>query len=76
MMIRAGLAAIALLMLSAGAQAAPDPKTCSDAYAECIASQRQCDSGCVATCKMRFNGCLQTGAFSTPGHIRQNLKRN
>ncbi len=73
-MMRLAIAAVVLLAGATAAQAA-DPKTCTEAYNEC-ASQRQCDSGCVATCRIRFDGCLKTGAFSAPGKVRQNLKRN
>jgi hypothetical protein len=73
-MIRMALTAAMLLAASTAAQAA-DPRTCSEAYTEC-ASQRQCDSGCLATCRIRLDGCLKTGAFAAPGKVRQNLKRN
>ncbi len=55
--------------------AAAEPKTCSQAYEACRA--HACDAGCQATCRLRFNGCLTTGAFSlsAPRTLLQNLKR-
>ena len=74
-MMRAIFAAGALFaMVSA---AAAEPKTCSEALSACMKPfGRSCDGGCQATCKMRFNGCIKTGSFSTPGKLMQNLKRN
>jgi hypothetical protein len=67
--------ALAALLAAAPAQAA-EPRTCSEARQMCLQPfGRHCDQGCVATCRLRFNGCLKTGAFSTPGRLLQNLKR-
>ena len=74
-MIRVLFAAGALLAtISTGAA---EPKTCSEALDACMKPfGRTCDQGCQATCKMRFNGCIKTGSFSTPGKLMQNLRRN
>lgn len=67
--------AFAAVLATLPAQAA-DPHTCSEARAVCVQPfGRHCDRGCAATCRLRFNGCLKTGAFSTPGRLLQNLKR-
>lgn len=60
--------------LLSGPALAAEPKTCSEAYTECV--QRRCDSGCVSTCRIRLHGCLKTGAFASQRQIRQNLKKN
>ena len=74
-MIRVLLAAGALLAMVSSASA--EPKTCSEALDACMKPfGRVCDEGCQATCRMRLNGCLKTGSFSTPGKLMQNLKRN
>jgi hypothetical protein len=65
-----------LALLAANPTQAADPRTCSEAREACLQPfGRHCDRGCVATCRLRFNGCLKTGAFSTPGRLLQNLKR-
>jgi hypothetical protein len=66
----------AMLLLMAAAPASAEPKTCSEANEACLKPfGRICDAGCQATCRLRFNGCLKTGAYSTPGKLYQNLRR-
>jgi hypothetical protein len=64
-------------LLAAATPASAEPTTCSQAYEACAKPEfgRHCDRGCASTCKLRYNGCLKTGAFSTPGKLLQNLKR-
>ncbi len=68
---------LAVLFMLMATPAFAEPKTCTEAYTECTKPfGRICDAGCQTTCKLRFNGCLKTGAFSAPGNkLLQNLKR-
>jgi hypothetical protein len=75
MRFAAGIFALAALTLATPAGA--EPTSCAQAYEACAKPEfgRHCDRGCQSTCKLRYNGCLKTGAFSTPGKLLQNLKR-
>jgi hypothetical protein len=68
------LAAVTLAIMTA-AQAA-EPVTCSQAYRACAKPEfGHCDRGCVSTCRLRLEGCLKTGSFSTPKMLLKNLRR-
>jgi hypothetical protein len=62
--------------LAVSAAQAVEPTTCSEAYRACVKPDYgQCIGGCVSTCRQRLEGCLKTGAFSTPRGLMRNLKR-
>jgi hypothetical protein len=72
--LRIGIAA-GVIMMAFNAQAA-EPKSCSEAYRLCVKPDfGHCDGGCASTCKLRLEGCLKTGAFSTPGRLLSGLRR-
>jgi hypothetical protein len=63
-------------MIEATSSYAAEPRTCSEAYRACVKPDfGHCDSGCAATCRLRLEGCLKTGSFSTPRVLLQGLKR-
>jgi hypothetical protein len=67
--------AAAVTLIAFGAQAA-EPKSCTEAYRACVKPDfGHCDRGCASTCKLRLEGCLTTGAFSTPGRLLSGLRR-
>jgi hypothetical protein len=62
--------------LMASTAQAVEPTTCSEAYHACVKPDYgHCDAGCASTCKLRLEGCLKTGSFSTPRNLLRNLKR-
>jgi len=68
------LAAVACLVATAALAA--EPTTCSEAYLACAKPDfGHCDRGCVSTCRLRLEGCLKTGSFSTPRMLLKGLKR-
>lgn len=72
LIVRAAIVGLVIGGVS-GIASAAEPRTCSEAYQACI--HKQCDAGCKRTCASRYNGCVKTGAFSTPGLLLRNLRR-
>ena len=70
-----GLLAMLALLTSTPAHAA-EPGTCSEAYRVCAKPDfGHCDAGCAATCRLRLEGCMKTGSFSTPRVLLKGLKQ-
>jgi hypothetical protein len=68
------IVAATTLVLATAAYA--EPTTCSEAYRICVKPQfGHCDRGCIATCRMRLEGCLKTGSFSTQSMLLKGLRR-
>jgi hypothetical protein len=66
----------AVLVLASVPANAAEPATCSEAYRVCVKPDYgHCDAGCAATCRLRLDGCLKTGSFSTPRALLKGLKR-
>jgi hypothetical protein len=67
---------VGALVAMPGAARAAEPATCSEAYRACVKPvYGHCDPGCASTCRLRLEGCLKTGSFSTPRGLIRNLKR-
>ena len=63
------------LLMSVTAHAA-EPATCTEAYRACVKPDYgHCDAGCASTCRLRAEGCMKTGSFSTPRVLLKGLKR-
>jgi hypothetical protein len=55
---------------------AVEPGTCSEAYRACVKPEvGSCNAGCASTCRLRLEGCLKTGSFSTPRALLKGLKQ-
>jgi hypothetical protein len=64
-----------VLAIPAVAQAA-EPMSCTEAYRACVKPDfGHCDRGCAVTCRLRLEGCLKTGSFSTPRALLKGLRR-
>ena len=75
--MRSLICLIGALVIVATPVHAAEPATCSEAYQACAKPVYGiCDAGCVSTCRLRLEGCLKTGAFSTPRALLKGLKRN
>lgn len=67
---------LGLLVVLTSAPAYADPATCSEAYRACAKPDYgHCDAGCVSTCRLRLEGCMKTGSFSTPRALLKGLKQ-
>ena len=66
----------ALILLLTVPAFAAEPATCTEAYRACVKPDYgHCDAGCASTCRLRLEGCLKTGSFSTARVLLKGLKR-